>query len=165
MDASRPLQAQGSAIALGLALLIAADARAGLYKCRQPDGHMVYQQTACGGRADVDPFEIDIRGPNGSEAGASARDYSIGTQAKQMRTERERLDRSRRSARRQAAAATKRATGQSPKTPDRAKCAKHRAEAAKWKQKVMQGYRKRTEKDYNEGKLEHHQALVDQYCD
>lgn len=165
MDASRALWTQASAAALSLALLIAADARADLFKCKQPDGRVIYQQTACGGHAGVAPFEVDIRGPDGSESGASSKDYSVGSQAKAMRTERERLSKARRQARVRAAAAARRAAASPSKTPNRAKCAKHRAEVAKWKQKLLNGYRERTEKIYNERKLEHHQALVDQYCD
>ncbi|NEV62580.1 DUF4124 domain-containing protein [Thiorhodococcus minor] len=165
MDTSRLLQVPASATALSLALLIAADAHAGLFKCKQPDGRVIYQQTACGGHADVDPFEVDIRGPDGSKSGKSSRDYSVGSQAKAMRTQRERLSKARRQARARAAAAARRVTGSPSKTPNRSKCAKHRAEVAKWKQKLLNGYHERTEKVYNENKLEHHQALVDQYCD
>ncbi len=159
----RPLNAlcaSAMALALSVLLLVAQLAHAELYKCQQPDGRLTYQQTACGGHADVESFAVDIRGPDGTDTGAADRDYSIGSQAAQMRAERERLDRARMQARR---AAERRRTVTHSR--DVAKCAKHRSEAAKWKEKVMQGYRKRTEKDYNENKLAHHRALIDRYCD
>lgn len=150
-------------LAVILSFLAVTQAHAELYKCPQPDGRLTYQQTACGGHADVESFAVDIRGPDGTDTGSTDRDYSISGQAAQMRAEREQLDRARMQARR--AAETRHAAAHSSDSRDSAKCAKHRGEAAKWKQKLMNGYRKRTEKDYNENKLAHHQALIDRYCD
>ncbi|MBK1723639.1 DUF4124 domain-containing protein [Thiocystis violacea] len=161
------LRPSGSRI-LGLlvvTVLIAPQARAELYKCQQPNGRIIYQQTACGGHADVEAFAVDIRGPDGSDGAASGQKYSIGSQAAQMRAERERLNGARLKARQASEAAARRAAADSDKEPDRAKCAKHRAEVAKWKEKVMKGYRTRTQKDYNDSKLAYHAALVDRYCD
>lgn len=166
MRITAPTGGHFAALALALALLLSGTAHAELYKCRQPDGRTVYQQTACGGHADAETFAVDIRGPDGTETGASGKDYSIGTQAASMRAERQALNRARMRARMQAEAAAKRTAAGSGKKPepDRAKCAKHRGEVAKWKQKLLQGYRKRSEKEHDQSKLAYHEALVDRYC-
>lgn len=149
--------------------LIANPAWAALYKCQQPDGRVVYQQTACDGQATGDRLEVDIRGPDGTEAGQAAQDYSVTAQAERMRAEREALERERIQARREAEARARalRASAKPAANPDLdpAKCARHRSEAAKWKQKVMKGYHTPTEKEYNANKLAHHQALVARYCE
>jgi hypothetical protein len=157
MSRLSPWRLGASVCALAAPLIVASPAHADLYKCPQPDGRVTYQQTACGGRADVESFEVDVGGPAGSETSTAGRDYSVAGQAASMQAEREQRSRARRSAKRAAAPAGPR--------PDAAKCAKHRAEVARWKEKVMQGYRKRTEKDYNQGQLEHHQALAERFCD
>ncbi|MBK1716170.1 DUF4124 domain-containing protein [Thiocystis violacea] len=155
---------------LGLTLfgLALHPAWAALYKCQQPNGRITYQQTACDGRADsaeANRLQVDIRGPDGRETGSSAEDYSVGGQAARMRAEREALTRARLKARKEAEAQRTASRPDRNSELDPAKCAKHRGEVAKWKQKVMKGYRTRSEKDQNDSKLAYHQALVDRHCD
>ena len=140
-----------------------------LYKCERPDGRISYQQTACDGLAGSSALQVDIRGPDGTETGRSEADYSVEGQATRMRADREALTRARLKARREAEARAQalRAAARPVKRQesDRAKCAKHRGEAAKWKQEVMQGYHTRAEKERQETKLAEHQAMMELYCD
>ncbi len=150
---------------IGLCLAIP-QARAELYKCRKSDGQISYQQTACdhgtqGGALAVDTREVDGEG----NAGAKSRDYSIESQLQEMRAEREQVLKERESARQRAEFAA-RETAVSARTDyDPAKCSRQRAEVAKWHQKVLNGYHKRSEKEINENKLAYHEALVDRYCE
>ncbi|ADC63609.1 DUF4124 domain-containing protein [Allochromatium vinosum] len=152
-----------------LLALTAGPAWAELYKCRQPDGSLSYQQTACAAQAEGDRLQVDIRGPDGRESASSGEDYSVAAQAERLRTEREARERAHLQARREAEArarALKAAAKPDRNTDfDPAKCARHRAEVAKWRQKVKGGYRTRDEKDYNDSKLAHHEALVERYCE
>jgi hypothetical protein len=152
-----------------LLALTAGPAWAELYKCRQPDGSLSYQQTACAARTEGERLQVDIRGPDGRESASSDVDYSVAAQAERLRTEREARERAHLQARREAEArarALKAAAKPDRNTDfDPAKCARHRGEVAKWRQKVKGGYRTRDQKDYNDSKLAHHEALVERYCE
>ncbi|MTW19609.1 DUF4124 domain-containing protein [Allochromatium palmeri] len=152
-----------------LLALSASPAWAELYKCRQPDGSLSYQQTACAAQAEGQRLEVDTRGPNGRERASSSLDYSVAAQAERLRTEREARERAHLQARREAQARSRalKAAAKSDRNTDfdSAKCARHRGEVAKWRQKVKGSYRTRDEKDYNDSKLAHHEALVERYCE
>ncbi len=166
MPAHRACSYRRLLLGLSLTWLVADPTWAELYKCPLPDGRVSYQQTACIGQTEGETLSVDIRGPDGSETGSSAPTYTIEGQATRMRTERETLTRARLKARREAEAEAQatRTAAKSNKEDNPAQCAKHRSEAAKWKQKVMKGYRTRTDKEYNENKLAYHQAEIDRYC-
>lgn len=152
-----------------LLALVAIPASAQLYKCRQPDGGVSYQQTACAGQAEGERLQVDIRGPDGRESASSNVDYSVAAQAERLRIERETRERMHLQARREAEARSRalRAAAKPDRNTDfdLAKCTRHRGEVAKWRQKVKRGYRTRDEKDYNDSKLAHHEALVERYCE
>ena len=131
-----------------LLALTAGPAWAELYKCRQPDWSLSYQQTPCAARTEGERLQVDIRGPDGRESASSDVDYSVAAQAERLRTEREARERAHLQARREAEA--------------RARALKA---VAKWRQKVKGGYRTRDQKDYNDSKLAHHEALVERYCE
>lgn len=140
-------------------------ARAELYKCHQADGQVSYQQNACDDIVQGDRLAVDTSRPSGSADGTQTRDYSIESQLKEMQTQREQARKERERARKQAEADARQSTVSVRTEFDPAKCTKQRAEVAKWHQKVLNGYRTRSEKDLNENKLAHHQALADRYCD
>ena len=139
-------------------LLVALPAEAGLFKCRLPDGSLIYQQTPCPGTAQGEEVSVDTRSPGGAGAGSSRKDYSVESQLKAMETKRE----SERKAREKAAKHVRQP--QPADTYDRAKCSKHRAQTARWRQEVRNGYRNQEEKAHDRHMLEYHQALVDRYC-
>ncbi len=132
--------------------------RAELYKCRQPDGQITYQQIACA--ASDDGRALELRAPPPA-SGGDRRDYSIESQLDWM--QRERL--AREQAHRRQTDEARRTTIDPISQHDAAKCAKARGEVAKWQQKVRNGYHSRSEKEQNESKLAYHQALADRYCD
>ena len=143
---------------LSLLVLIAVPAEAGLFKCRLPDGSIVYQQTPCAGTAQGGEVSVDTRSPGGPGAGAGQQDYSVEAQLKAMEAARERD----RPTGEEAARETR--PPKAVDTRDRARCAKHRAQTAHWRQQVRNGYHNQEEKARNQHMLEHHQALVDRYC-
>lgn len=142
-----------------LPLLAALPAEAGLFKCRLPDGSVVYQQTACAGTAQGAEVSVDTRSPGGPGAGSPRKDYSVESQLKALESARE--------SERKTRGKTAKETRQLPSvdTYDRAKCSKHRAQAAHWRQEVRNGYRNQEEKAHDQHMLEYHQALVDRYCE
>jgi hypothetical protein len=143
-----------------LLLLIGAWAgpgRAGPYKCLQPDGSVVYQETLCAIGSATTELTLDPSPPSHDGKG-KAKDYSVEGQLKAMEAERKKAQRER------ASTPKKRPAGKQKPGYDRAKCAKNRAEAARWRQKTHRTYRSMDERDYREQKLEYYQALVDQYC-
>ncbi|BCU06333.1 DUF4124 domain-containing protein [Allochromatium tepidum] len=150
-------------------MLTAVPVSAELYKCRRPDGSLSYQQTACAAQSEGDRLQVDIRGPDGRKSASSGVDYSVAAQAERLRAERETRERAHLQARREAEARARalRAAAKPDRNTDfdPAKCARHRGEVAKWRQKVKGGYRTRDQKDYNDSKLAHHQALVERYCE
>jgi hypothetical protein len=150
-----------AALALVAALASFQSAFAGTYKCIQPSGAVVYQQTPCPADAAGGELAVDASPPGGAEAlEALAEDpdaYSVERQLKAMESAR---DQGRTSREAPGAGA-----GQDPApTYDRARCAKHRAESARWEYETSRGYRTPQEREYRAGMLEHHQALVERYC-
>lgn len=144
-------------LALGLATWLAtvpSDSRAELYKCRQPDGRLTYQQTACAESDEAGALELHIPPP---ASGGRQQDYSIESQLEWMQRERQ--------ARRRLADDSRSRPADPAIQHDAAKCAKARGEVAKWQQKVRNGYHNRSEKEQNENKLAYHQALAERYCD
>ncbi len=164
MRPARP--AFSNRLAFGLtALFVATQTQAELYKCRLPDGRVSYQQTACADLAEGQTLSVDTRGPDGSASGPTGQDYSVESQSRQMQAERQTAEMEREQARRQAAAEAQHQQRAARDERDPARCAKQRAEIARWKQRLLHGYRTRSEKDINESKLAHHQALAERYCD
>jgi len=154
---------------LGLWLMLTTvPVSAQIYKCRQPDGSLSYQQTACVAQTEPERIPVDIRGPDGSERTPSKVDYSVVAQAEHLRAEREAREWAHLQARREAEAqarALKAAAKPDRNTDfDPVKCARHRGEVAKWRRKVRSSYRNRDQRDYNQSKLTYHQALVERYC-
>jgi hypothetical protein len=136
-----------------------------LYKCQQADGRISYQETVCADSANGGALVVDTRGPDGQSSGTMGQDYSVETQLREMQTQRERVLNERERARRQATTEARRSTASTRGRHDPAKCTQQRAEVAKWQQKVLNGFRNRGEKDVNENKLAHYQALVERDCD
>jgi hypothetical protein len=146
-----------------LAMTLVPSVEAALYRCEAPDGSVVYQQTVCAGETRGGEVQVDTRPPGGSSAGASGRsgggtDYSVESQLKAMEAahERERKERQR--------DAKSKAPPRERDTRDPAACARHRAEAVRWRETIRNGYRSRDERDYQRHKLEYHQTLVRRYC-
>ncbi|MGQ9660655.1 MAG: DUF4124 domain-containing protein [Thermochromatium sp.] len=138
------------------------------YKCRQPDGGISYQQTACTGQAEGERLQFDRRGPDGREGASSRVDYSVSAQAERLRAEREARERAYLQSRRAAEARSRALRATTPeRNPnfDPITCARHRAEVAKWRQRAKASYRTREEKEYNDSKLAYHEALVARYCE
>lgn len=137
-------------------LLLPLSVWAGPYKCLQPDGSVVYQQTRCAIGAEGGELTLD---PAPHAGQGKAKDYSIEGQVKAMEAQRNKARKER-----ARAASPARPTAKVKPDYDRAKCAKNRAEVARWRQKTHSTYRDTDERDYREQKLEYYQALVDQYC-
>jgi hypothetical protein len=139
-------------------LLIALPLQAGPYKCVRPDGDIVYQQGPCAATEQGGELAVETRPPGGPDAVPEAKDLSVEGQLKAMESARAKERKAR-------ASEAKDAKGKaSSPTYDRAKCAKHRAEAARWQEQVRGTYRTQDEKARNKHMLEHHQALVERYC-
>lgn len=139
-------------------LLIALPLQAGPYKCVRPDGGIVYQQGPCAASEQGGELAVDTQPPGGADAAPKDHDLSVEGQLRAMESARAKARKSRGA---EAEDAMGRAT--SP-TYDRAKCAKHRAEAARWREEVRGTYRTQDEKARDRHMLEHHQALVERYC-
>ncbi|WP_295393544.1 hypothetical protein [uncultured Thiodictyon sp.] len=132
---------------------------AGPYKCLQSDGSIVYQETQCAlGAAASEQLTLDPA-PSDHAGKGKAKDYSIEGQLKAFEAERKQAQRQRDRAARATRPKTKKQPGN-----DRAKCAKNRAEAARWREKTRGTYKNTDERDYRERKLEYYEALVEQYC-
>lgn len=141
-----------------LILIITLPVQAGPFKCVKPDGGVVYQQGACGGLDHGGELTVDTRSPGGADAAANSKDLTVEGQLKALEAARAKERKSR-------VDASKGLVERGPtETYDRAKCAKHRAQAARWREEVRGGYRTRDEKAHNLSMLEHHQALVERYC-
>ena len=141
-----------------LALLIALPVQAGPFKCLQPDGRVIYQQGPCGESDQGGELTLDTRTPGGAEALPKGKDLSVEGQLKALEAARAKERKSR-------TAAAKDTQEEAPApTYDRAKCAKHRAEAARWREEVRGTYRTQEEKARDRHMLEHHQAQVEYFC-
>lgn len=141
-----------------LALLIALPVQAGLFKCVQPDGSVIYQQGPCGESDQGGEVAVDTRSPGGPDSAPKGKDLSVEAQLKALE--------SARAKERKAKTAGAKETMEKPPAPtyDRAKCAKHRAETARWREEVRGTYRTQEEKARDRHMLEYHQALVARYC-
>lgn len=141
-----------------LALFIALPAQAGPFKCVQPDGRVVYQQGPCAESDQGGELTVDTRPVGGADAIPKGQDLSVEGQLKAMEAAR---DKERKARADEAKGAGKKAPAA---TYDRAKCAKHRAETARWQEEVRGGYRTREEQAHDRHMLDYHQALVERYC-
>lgn len=146
--------------ALAALLLMAGPVWAGPYKCLQPDGRVVYQDVQCAAGSEGAELRLDTGAPGGLGRGQT-QDYSVQGQLKALEAERRRTDQARKAQERAAETAP---AGKKVGGYDRAKCARNRAEAARWRQKVLNGYRDQHEREYQEQKLEYYQALADRFC-
>lgn len=141
-----------------LALLFALPVQAGPYKCVGPEGGIVYQQGPCADSHRGGELAVDTRPPGGPDAVPKGKDLSVEGQLKAMEAARAKERKAR-------AAATKDDREKAPApTYDRAKCAKHQAEVARWREEVRGTYRTQDEKARERHMLEHHQAQVERYC-
>lgn len=140
-------------------MTLSVPAHGGLFKCLQSDGSVIYQQTACPEDAQGGELSVDTSSPGGG-SGASRQDYSVQSQLKAMESARAREQK----ARSKSAERTRKSQVDPSERYDRAKCAKHRAKVAQWRQDVRDGYHNQNEKIYEWKMLEHHQALVERYC-
>jgi len=143
---------------LVLLSLIALPAQAGTYKCVRPDGAILSHQGPCAESSPGGELRVDTRPPGGSNAGPGGKDLSVEGQLRSLE--------SARAKERKARARAAKATREKPRgnDQDRAKCAKHRAQAARWQEEVRNGYRTQEEKQHDEHMLEYHQLLVGRYC-
>lgn len=132
---------------------------AGTFKCQQPDGGIVYQAIPCAAESQGTELELDTRPPSGGEARGKGKDYSIESQLKAMEAERRKALKAQ-----DQAGGGKHRSAKAASGPDAAKCAKQRAEVARWRHRANAAYRDQSEKEYKEQTLEYHQALVDRYC-
>jgi hypothetical protein len=143
---------------LVLTLLIALPVQAGPFKCVQPDGGVVYQQGPCSASDQGGELAVDTRSPGGAGSVPQAGDLSVEGQLKALEAARAKERKAR-------ASAARRASDEEPaETYDRAKCAKHRAQTASWRDEVRGGYRTQEEKTHDRHMLEYHEALVERYC-
>ena len=137
--------------------LTACPAWAGTYKCRAPDGHISYQETPCPADSDGGALTPDTAPPSGSNAPRHSKAYTVEGQLKALESAKRRA----RKVREKSSDAPRRA-----KTSDydAARCAKHRAEAARWRREVRNGYRDTDEREQEAQMLKHHEALIERYC-
>ena len=147
--------------AFAVLVLMAGPVWAGPYKCVQPDGGVVYQDVQCAGGSEGTELRLDPGAPGGQDQG-QARDYSVQGQLKALEAERRQADKARKA--REKAAAETRPAARKAEGYDRAKCAKNRAEAARWRQKVRNGYRNQDDREYQEQKLEYYESLAARFC-
>jgi hypothetical protein len=136
------------AVGAGLAPAVSA----GAFKCLQPDGSIVYQGAACDPETPGEEIPVE----SGPAPGGKAKDYSIEGQIKALEAQRKKP--------RAEPDRAKRKSGAKGDGPDRAKCAKHRAEVARWQRATKGTYHDEDERQYREQKLEEHRALVERYC-
>ena len=142
-----------------LAMILIPRVEAALYRCQAPDGSVVYQQTQCAGETRGGEIQVDTRPPGGSSAAETgATDYSVESQLEAMEADRARERKTGEGAARAKSAPRER------DTTDPAACSRHRAEAARWREAVRNGYRSRDERDYQRHKLDYHQTLIQRYC-
>lgn len=141
-----------------LALLLALSAQAGPYKCVQPGGDVVYQQHPCPEADQGGEVSIDTHPPGGPGPLPKGNDLSVEGQLRALESARAKAREER--AGKGAGSARE---GPAP-TYDRAQCAKHRAQTARWQEAVRGTYRTQEQKVHNRRMLEHHQALVERYC-
>jgi hypothetical protein len=101
---------------------------------------------------------VDTRTPGGADALPRGKDLSVEGQLKA-------LEAARAKERKASASAAKGAVPHQPADDyDRAKCAKHQAQTARWREEIRGGYRTREERAHDQHMLEHHEALVERYC-
>lgn len=139
--------------------LCCAGASAGLYKCIQADGSTSYQQLPCAAEASAEQIAVDTAPPGGSDAADKGEDYSVEAQLKAMQKARDQD----KDGERKAARDTPNDAAGAPEY-DRARCAKHRAQVARWSKEAQRTYRTRKEKEYEARMLEYHQSLAERYC-
>ncbi len=138
-------------------LLIAGPVASAPYKCLQPDGSVVYQQTLCAAESAGTELALDSRQPGG----AGTKDYSVEGQLKALEAARKKT------AKKPPAEKQRKepvARARPAVITDRARCAKHRAEIARWRRAVRKPYRDRDEQEYKEQMLAHHEAKAERYC-
>ncbi len=145
---------------LSLLLLFPFALQAGLFKCKQPDGSVSYQQTPCPETAHQ--YELD---PNLSPSGSagSGVDYSVEGQLKRM-DKSKREERKEREERRRAAAEEEDNGEETWSGEDTADCAKFRAQVAEWKRRNLGGYSSRDDRDYKKNKLRYYQIKARDAC-
>lgn len=140
-----------------LLCLALAPAWAGTYKCRDPDGHVSYQQTPCAGASVGAEVAPDTRRPGGADAPPDPEGSAVADQLEAM-------ERAKRRERQGREGSGERRAASTSKGYDAAACAKHRAQAASWRREIKNGYRDRDEKEQEAQMLKHHEALVERYC-
>lgn len=131
---------------------------AGPYKCREPDGKISYQQVPCPAESAGAELIPDTRLPSGAATATTAKKYTVEGQLKALESARRKARQGREKAKANLRAEVK------PKVFDAARCAKHRAEAARWRREVKNGYRDRDQQEQETQMLKHHEALVERHC-
>jgi hypothetical protein len=137
--------------------LVAAPVAAGAYKCMDPSGELTYQGHPCAGEALGNAIEPDIEAPGGG----LGKETSIEAQLRSLSRER-RSSRSEKDNRK--STSDKRADASKSSGQDAAKCAKARAEAARWRGEIRKGYRNEDDKERKAQMLEYQEALAKRYC-
>lgn len=146
---------------LGTALLwiTASPAWAGTFKCRGPDGHIGYQETPCPADSDSAELNPSTVPPSGAKAPRPSQPYTVEGQLKALESAQRRARKAR-----EKASAVPSQTQAKNGDYDAARCAKHRAETARWRREVRNGYRDKDEREQETEMLKHHEALVERHC-
>lgn len=146
-----------ASLSAALLALVATPVSAGAYKCMDPSGEVTYQEHPCTGEAFGDAIEADSKAPSGGSGKAT----SIEAQLKSLSRERRsgHADKDGRKS-----GSEKRAEGSKSKGYDAPKCAKARAEAARWRGEIRNGYRDEDDKERQAQMLKYHEALAERYC-
>jgi hypothetical protein len=131
---------------------------AGVYKCREPDGHISYQETPCAPDSDGGALTPNTTPPSGANAPGPSKAYTVEGQLKALESAR------RQTRKKREKTAAPRSTQTKTGDYDAARCAKHRAEVARWRRNVRNGYRDRDEREWETQMLIHHEALVQRHC-
>ncbi len=159
MDRQRIAQLAVASPLLSIVCLSLCPAWAGAYKCREPDGHISYQGTPCPLESNGAELTPSIAPPSGAIAPDISKKYTVEGQLKALETERRRAHKAR-----EKGSTPSRRTRKQADAHDTARCAKHRAEAARWRREIRNGYLDRDQKEQELQMLKHHQALVERYC-
>jgi hypothetical protein len=148
-----------TALALLAAALFAPGSPADTHKCVSTDGSVEYRQTPCPSSATPMELRIETSPPSGGGAKDPGNAYSVENQLKAMESARKPEHRERGAAERNET----RKKGMGPGY-DKARCAKQRAEAARWEREARRGGSDHQEREYRTRMWEYHQALVERYC-
>jgi hypothetical protein len=152
---------------LSLLYLICDPGWAGAYKCRGEDGQVSYQGTPCPTGSPGEELTPDTAAPSGRQPANVANDYSVAGQLKALESAQRKARKEReRDSTDPHQSDPHKSRAKKTKKPqyDAARCAKQRAESARWRREVKNGYLDRDQKEQEEQTLKYHEALVARYC-